>query len=186
MQVVMSGDMNKTINHEAIAQALTVIHTHGSHPNDIHVANAFLADLEGAEGFPMALMEIYAASSDVQLQLSTVLLLGNVVKRGWTSRGKGRGTLDKESIKVGVIKACLLHDMHHYKHFNALLKPIVRSVYPGSYPEMQKFVVDSLLDIVKLGQNTPEQLLTNSYVTPVLSMVKSVLKEYSNKRIAHC
>ena len=177
--------MNRPIDLVRIAQALTVIHTQGSHPNDIHTANAFLAEMETAEGFAGGLLEIYAGS-EAGLQLSAVLLLGNVVKRGWAGRGRGKGTLDRESIKVGVIKASLLHEMRHYKHFNALLRPIVRSIYPGSYLELQTFVVDSLMDIVRLGQNTPEQLLSNGYVTPVLSMVKGVLKEYSNKRIAHC
>jgi hypothetical protein len=76
--------------------------------------------------------------------------------------------------------------MRHYKHFNALLKTLVRSVYPTSYPELQEFVVGSLQNMGEMASNNPQQFLTHPYTVPVLSMVKCVVKEYSGKRISHC
>lgn len=69
-----------------------------------------------------------------------------MIKRNWSNRGKGvqKSPMDKEGIKSGIMKACLLHNMQHYKHFNALLKTMTRHCYPSSYLELHQFVLNSL------------------------------------------
>lgn len=74
------------------------------------------------------------------------------------------------------MKACLLHGMRYYKHFNALFKTMTRHCYPSNYKEMHDFVIESLQNMIEMAQSTPETFVTHPYTVPVLSMLKTVLK----------
>lgn len=80
--------MEGNINLGHIAEALTVINTPGSQPEQIHTANAYLTHCEEDPNFALALLEMFSSSPNSQLQLSSILLLTNVVKRNWVSRGR--------------------------------------------------------------------------------------------------
>jgi len=38
----------------------------------------------------------------------------------------------------------------------------------------------------EMAQKSPEQFVGHPLTVPVFSMVKTIIKEYSNKRISHC
>jgi hypothetical protein len=103
--------MSQPVNAGHVVQALTAIHTPATPPEQIHLANAFLTDCETKADFPLVLLDIYAQTGDLQLQLSSILLFANVVRRNWTTRGKGtiKSGMDKEQLKGSIMKACLLH-----------------------------------------------------------------------------
>lgn len=80
--------MAQNINIHHIVEALNAIHLPGATPQQIHIANSYLTDCETQPEFPNLLLEIYQKSNEVQLQLSSILLFSNVIKRNWTNRGK--------------------------------------------------------------------------------------------------
>ena len=180
--------MAENINIHHVVQALNAIHVQGATPEQIHIANTYLTNSEIQSQFPTILLDIYSQTNEVQLQLSSILLFTNVIKRNWTNRGKAtlKSGLNKEMIKKSIMSACMLHNMRHFKHFNALFKTLVRSSYPSQYPEMHQFVLSSLQNMGEMAQKSPEQFVSHPLTVPVFSMVKTIIKEYSNKRISHC
>jgi hypothetical protein len=115
-----------------------------------------------------------------------LLLFINVIKRNWVKRGREvKVNLPREEIKREVLICCTLHNMVHYKHFNALFRVMARHGYPNQYTELHDFIIQSFEDLYNLGQSSVENMLTHSHTAPLLSHIKTVIKEYSNKRLGH-
>lgn len=77
---------NPPLNSHHIAQALTAIHTQGANSAEIKIANDFLAQCEAHPLFSTTLLSIYSESNNHQLQMSSLLLLTNVIKRNWNAK----------------------------------------------------------------------------------------------------
>ena len=75
-----------------------------------------------------------------------------------------------------IMQICLIHNMQHYKHFNALFKTLVRSSYPVEYPEMHDFVMSSLQNMAEMAGKSPQQFVGHPLTVPVFSMVKTIIK----------
>jgi hypothetical protein len=78
---------------EHVGQALSAISTPNASPEQVAVANAFLQTCETKSSFPAALLTLYSTSPHPHLQLSSILLLTNVLKRNWSSRTRGRNPI---------------------------------------------------------------------------------------------
>lgn len=83
------------------------------------------------------------------------------------------------------MQAYFLHDLKHYKHFNALLGYLTRLEYPSQYEELHQFVLNSLTQLINMVKNDISAVLNSNRVLVVLSTCKVILKEYSLKKIAH-
>ena len=148
--------MTEDINIQFVVQALNAIHVQGATPEQIHIANSYLTNCEEHRQFPLTLLDIYSQTNDLQLQLSSLLLFTNVAKRNWNrNQSTLRTGLDKEIIKKSIMKAYLLHNMKHFKHFNVLFKALTRFSYPDKFLELHEFVINSLQNMADMAQKSP-------------------------------
>ena len=73
-------------DRQLIADALNTIHNPRSRPHNVKMANDYLQQCEKEEGFPLYILQIYKEVPNTLMRVSSLLLLTNVVKRGWGRR----------------------------------------------------------------------------------------------------
>lgn len=145
----------QSLNTQHITQALTVIHTKGATADDIKAANNFLTECENDPHFSAALLSIYSESSDYLLQIASLVLLTNVIKRNWNPKRNANSKVlikpeIKELLRSNILQAYFLHDMRHYKHFNALISYLARIDFPTQYVGLHQFITNSLTQLVEM------------------------------------
>lgn len=175
---------------EHVGQALSAISAPNASPEQVAVANAFLQTCETNPAFPAALLSLYSSSPHPQLQLATILLLTNVLKRNWSSRTRGRNPIvilpenDKKDLRTDILAAYTLHDMQHSKHLNELLKYLTRVDFPNNYPQLAESTLSWINQVSQLLNDNPAAISTPKPLL-VLATVKTVTKEYALKKVSH-
>ena len=173
---------------EQIAKALNTIHNPRSQPHNVKMANDYLHQCEQQQGFPQFILSIYTQAPQSLMRVSSLILLTNVVKRGW-GRRKSEHTRsitseEKELLRGAILEAYRMHDMKHHKHFNQLIKHLAKLDFPQNFPALQDFMMAGLTQLLECLRRD-EKALEADWALALLSTVKIVMKEFSNKRMAH-
>jgi hypothetical protein len=79
-------EANSSLNPHHIIDALRTIQTQRANWQEIRAANDFLDQCETHPDFTTTILAIYSESSNYQLQLTSMILLTNVIKRNWNPK----------------------------------------------------------------------------------------------------
>lgn len=171
-----------------IVEALATMNAAGATPTSIKSANDFLRDCEAHPHFPISLLNIFSEVESSQLQMCCLLLLTNVIKRNWNSKRSSTNPMRaevKEQLRSKILEAYFLHDLQHFKHFNALLGYLTRLDYPSQYGSLHQFLANSLQQVGEMASSDLSSVVSSKRVLVVLSTCKAVVKEYNSKKISH-